>query len=230
MGICICHKFEESENYLNFLNSLKINTIKSEELILKIREKYLTIPQNEKEEKKKSALLNEIISLIDSGDIEYREYSQLYFMEYFQDFQKKENNLLFSLCFFCDSNSNFKKTFEEICTISTYYLYNFSDDKKRIKRKFLKKIVFDYFTFSTVKTIPFIRDLYGSNSTKKYMTELFDEETRSSIVTDLFQPFDRDYDDMIDIEVFFDSITFRRIINKNEILRLFETYYALRRD
>ena len=92
MGICNCLKrVDEAKLYKEFVESLKINTLKSEDLIKKIKEKYVTVL---KEDKKKAALLNEILPMIDSSTIEYKEYSQAYFMEYFEENKKN----FYALC------------------------------------------------------------------------------------------------------------------------------------
>ena len=220
--MCNCQiKVDESKYYMEFLESLKINTLKSEDLIKKLKEKYITVL---KEDKKKAALLNEILPMIDSSTIEYKEYSQAYFMEYFEENKKN----FYALCLLCDKDSNFKRSFEEITnTNRSEWLKNYSQDKNKINKVFLKEIVFNYFKFSTINTIPIIEKLSGSNSTEKYLTELFDTETRSSIVKALFQPFE-DKDDMIDIDMFFKSESFKKITNKNEILKMFESYNLLK--
>ena len=99
MGVCMCsNKTDEGKFYIEFINSLKIKTIKSEELIKKLKEKYLTVS---KEDKKKAALLNDIIPMIESEVSDYREISHNLFMEYFEENKKK----FYALCFFCDKES-----------------------------------------------------------------------------------------------------------------------------
>ena len=157
MGLCFCNnKFDEAQIYINFLESLKINTIKSEDLIKKLKEKYLTVI---KEDKKKSKLLDEIIPLMESTNLEWKEYSQKYLMEYFEE----NKNNFFAIILFCDSRSKFKKSFEEIIKIyKKESLMNFSENKDKIKRRFLKDFAYDYLRFSTVNTITIIRKLSES--------------------------------------------------------------------
>ena len=59
------------------------------------------------------------------------------------------------------------------------------------------------------------------------MTELFDEETRSTIVKDLFQSFEKT-ENMIEIGLFFKSDCFKKITNKAEIFEMFQTYDSLK--
>ena len=64
MGICTCISIVDvGKVYLEFMESLKINNIRSEDLIKKLKEKYLTVI---KEDKKKAALLNDIFPMTDS--------------------------------------------------------------------------------------------------------------------------------------------------------------------
>lgn len=223
MGICNCqNKIDEGKIYLEFLESLKISQTKSEDLIKKLKEKYLTVL---KEDKKKAALLNEIFPMCDSNILEFREFSQNYFFEYFEENKKK----FYALCLFCDKDSNFKRSFEEITnTNKKEWSKNYSADKSQINKDFLAEIVLEYLRFSTIRTVPYIEKISGTDSTTKYLTPLFDEETTGSIVKDLFQPLEVN-DEMIDLEMFFNSESFRKITNKAEVLKFFETYNALKK-
>ena len=206
------------------MDTLTINTIKSEELIKKLKEKYLTVI---KEDKKKAALLKEIFPMIDSSVIEYREYSQSYFDEYFNTNKKN----FYALCLFCEKESNYKRSFEEITnTNKKEWGLNYSSDKNFINREFLEGIIYDYLTFSTVNTIPFMEKLTGSKTTEKYFTDLFDAETRNSICKDLFHPLKNiEKENMIEIDLFFKSDSFKKITNRAEVLRMFETYDSLKK-
>ena len=222
MGICNCtSRIDEGKVYLEFMESLKINTIKSEDLIKKLKEKYLTITN---EDKKKSALLNIIFPMIDSSVIEYREFSQNYFDEYFVENKKN----FYALALFCDKESNFKRSFEEITNANKKaWGQNYSSDKSMINKEFLWGIMSDYLKFSTVNTISYMEKINGSKITTKYLTDLFDEETRSTIVKDLFQSFN-ETGDMVNVDLFFRSDCFKKIINRAEILKSFETYDSLK--
>ena len=183
MGVCMCtNKIDEGKIYLEFMDTLTINTTKSEDLIKKLKEKYVTVL---KEDKKKSALLKEIFPMIDSSVIEYREHSHSYFNEYFDTNKRK----FYALCLFCEKESNYKKSFEEITIFNRKeFGHNYSTDKNFINREFLEGIICEYLKFSTVDTITFIAILTGSKTTEKYFTDLFDEETRNTICKDLFHP------------------------------------------
>jgi hypothetical protein len=225
MGICFCHnRVEESKIYLDFMKNLKIKTIKSEDLIKKIKEKYLTIT---KEDKRKGALLSEILPLIESNNNDHREFSHSYFMDYFEE-NKKD---FYALSFLCDKDSNFKKTFEEITnTNRNEWLKFYSSDKKKIDKNFLKQIVNSYIKFTTTGTIQYIEKISGNKTTSEYMKNLYDNETRASIVTDLFQPYE-DSNSVVDVEQFFKSEHFKtKILDQDEILKMFLTYDSLKSD
>jgi len=223
MGICTCsNRVDETKIYLEFLNSLNSRNIKSEELIKKLKEKYITIS---KEEKKKSILLTEIFPQIESLSSEFKEYSHSYFDKYFEN-NKKD---FFPLALLCSKESNFKKTFDEITIINRVeWSKNFSQDKKQIEKVFLKSIISAYIKFTTLDTISIIDKISGSNFTLDYLNNLFDNETRTSIVTDLFQPFEEN-NNLIDLESFFKSDQFKqKILNHEEILKMFLTYNSLK--
>ena len=225
MGICTCSsRVDETKIYMEFMNSLNIKSIKSEDLIKKLKEKYITIS---KEEKKKSALLSEIFPLIESTNPDYREFSHSYFMDYFDE-NKRD---FYALSLLCDKESNFKKTFEEITNINrNEWLKYYSSDKTKIDKSFLKSIISSYIRFTTFSTIFFIDKISGAKNTLDYLKNLFDNETRASIVTDLFQPFE-DNNNLIDVEQFFKSENFKqKILNHEEILKMFLTYNMLKSD
>lgn len=223
MGICTCNKREdEAKIYLDYIKSLKIKTIKSEDLIKKLKEKYITVT---KEEKKKSVLYSEILPLLESSIPDYREYSHTYFNSYFDE-RKKD---FYPLALFCDKESNFKKTFDEITNMNRKeWLKYYSDDKTKIDKTFLKEIVSSYISFSTIGTLNIIEKISGNSTTTTYLKDLFDLETRNSILLDLFQPFEDTIND-IDIDQFFKSETFKnKILNHEEILKMFLTYNSLK--
>lgn len=225
MGICTCsNRVDETGIYLEFMNSLNIKIVKSEDLIKKLKEKFVTVA---KEEKKKSALLSEIFPVIESNNIEYREFSHAYFMNYFEE-NKKD---FYALALLCDKESNFKKTFDEITNINrNEWSKFFFQDKKQVEKTFLKSIVFKYIKFTTYGTITFIDKITGNKTTLDYLKNLFDNETTTSIVTDLFQPFE-DNNNVIDLESFFKSDQFRhKILNHEDILKMFLTYNTLKSD
>jgi len=224
MGICTCsNRVDETAIYMDFMNSLNIKNMKSEELIKKLKEKYVTVS---KEEKKKSALLSEIFPGIESDNAEFRQYSHEYFMNYFEE-NKKD---FYAIALLCDKESNFKKTFDEITNINrNEWSKYFSDDKKQINKAFLKIIVSKYIRFTTYDTIIFVDKITGNKTTFDYLKNLFDYETTISIVTDLFQPFEDN--NMIDLEGFFKSQQFKqKILNHEEVLKMFLTYNSLKSD
>lgn len=224
MGICTCsNRVDESGIYMEFMNSLSIKNVKSEDLIKKLKEKYITVP---KEEKKKSALLSEIFPIIESNNADFREFSHAYFMDYFED-NKKD---LYALALLCDKDSNFKKSYDEITNINrNEWSKYFSQDKKQIDKAFLKFIVAKYIRFTTYSTITFVNKITGNKSTFDYLKNLFDDETTASIITDLLQPFEDN--SLIDLEGFFRSDQFRlKILNHEEVLKMFLTYHSLKSD
>jgi hypothetical protein len=227
MGICNCaNKVNEGEIYLDFIESLKIKLIKSEDLMKKLKEKYLIVS---KEDKKISVLLNEIFPMIESSTLEYREFSHNYLMTYFNENEKN----FYSLCFFCDKESNFKRSFEEITnTNKKKWNKNFSSDKNMINREFLIEIVNEYIKFSTLISVQFLEKITGTKTTEIYLTGLFDSETRIAIVRDLFQGlgiYNIEGEEMIDLNLFFGSDSFKTISDKSEILKMFETYDKLKK-
>lgn len=224
MGICTCsNRVDETAIYIEFMNSLNIKNVKSEDLIKKLKEKYITVS---KEEKKKSALLSEIFPIIESNHSEYREFSHAYFLNYFEE-NKKD---FYALALLCDKESNFKKTFDEITNVNrNEWSKYFSQDKKQVDKAFLKIIVAKYIRFTTHGTITFIDKIIGNKTTFEYLKNLFDNETTVSIVTDLFQPFEDN--NLIDLEGFFKSEQFKlKILNQEEVLKMFLTYNSLKSD
>ena len=224
MGICTCsNRVDETAIYLEFMNSLNIKNVKSEDLIKKLKEKYVAVP---KEEKKKSALLSEIFPMIESNNTEFREFSHAYFMNYFEE-NKKD---FYSLALMCDKESNFKKTFDEITNINrNEWSKYFSQDKKLVDKAFLKSIVLKYIRFTTYHTNSFIDKITGIKTTFEFLNNLFDSETTGSIVTDLFQPFEDSNN--IDLEIFFKSDQLKqKILNHEEVLKMFLTYNSLKSD
>jgi len=212
---------DEKKVYLDFLMSLNIKNIKCEDLIKKLKEKYVTVL---KEEKKKSALLSEIFPLIESSNTEFREFSHSYFDKYFE----KNKKDFYALVLLCNKESNQKKSFDEITNINrNEWGKNFSQDKNSINKTFLKEIISAYISFTTIDTVLFVNKISGSKSTLEFLNNLFDKETRDSIVMDVFQPFEEN--NLIDLEEFFKSHQFRNIIiNHEEILKMFSTYDALK--
>ena len=225
-GVCaICsNRGDENKLYLDFVKSLKIRNVKAEDLVKKIKEKYSTVS---KEEKKKSILFSEIFPLIESSVPEFREFSHSYYEEYFET-NKKD---FFALILLCDKDSNFKKCFEEITNINrNEWLKYYSSDKTKIEKNFLKSIVNNYIKFSTSGVIPYIEKISGNKTSQTYLNNLFDNETRFSIVMDIFQPFE-DNNNMVDVDAFFKSMSFKqKIISIDEILKTFLTYNSLKSD
>jgi hypothetical protein len=223
MGICSCtKKIDEGKLYLDFIESLNIKNIRSEDLIKKIKEKYITVS---KEEKKLSVLLNDIFPMIDCPDIEFKEFSQKFLMEYFEENKKN----FYALCLFCSKDSNFKKSFDEITiTNKKEFSDKFSTDKALISKEFLLSILYDYIKYSTIATVPFLDRAYGINDIEKYLKELFDAETRLAILKDLFEEFSKN-EEMIDLELFFKSECFIKLTDKAEILKMFEMYNSLKK-
>ncbi len=128
----------------------------------------------------------------------------------------------------CNKESNQKKSFDEITNINrNEWGKNFSQDKNSINKTFLKEIISAYISFTTIDTVLFVNKISGSKSTLEFLNNLFDKETRDSIVMDVFQPFEEN--NLIDLEEFFKSHQFRNIIiNHEEILKMFSTYDALK--
>jgi hypothetical protein len=223
MGICSCsNKINEGKIYLEFIQSFNIKNIKSEDLIKKIKEKYITVS---KEDKKLSVLLNDIFPMIDSPEIEFKEFSQKFLMEYFEENKKN----FYALCLLCSKDSNFKRSFDEITIINKKeFGNNFSNDKALINRVFLMQILYDYVKYTTITTVPHLDKANGIDGIEKYLTGLFDAETRLSIIKDLFEDYHKD-EEMIDLDLFFKSENFTKLMDKAEILKMFETYHSLKK-
>ena len=172
-------------------------------------------------------MFSEIFPLIESSVPEFREFSHSYYEEYFET-NKKD---FFALILLCDKDSNFKKCFEEITNINrNEWLKYYSSDKTKIEKNFLKSIVNNYIKFSTSGVIPYIEKISGNKTSQTYLNNLFDNETRFSIVMDIFQPFE-DNNNMVDVDAFFKSMSFKqKIISIDEILKTFLTYNSLKSD